>query len=44
LPSSLVTSTVSPSETPRSVASVIGIGQYSPLTSVMVSTTFFQSS
>ena len=35
---------MSPSETSRSVASVIGIGQYSPLVSVMFSTTLFQSS
>jgi hypothetical protein len=44
LPSSLVTSTVSPSEMSRSVASVIGIGQYSPPRSVMFSTTLFHSS
>ena len=43
MPSSLETSTVSPSETSRSVARVIGIGQYSPFSRVMLSTTLFQS-
>ena len=44
LPSSEVMSTVSPSETSRSVARVIGIGQISPFASVMSSQTLFQSS
>jgi hypothetical protein len=44
LPSSLETSTVSPSEASRSVARVIGMGQYSPVVSVMFSTTLLWSS
>jgi hypothetical protein len=44
LPSSEETSTTSPSKTSRSVARMIGIGQYSPLASVIFSTTLFQSS